>query len=76
MTKVMNRKIAKTLDARGFESEYEWEQYVDTIEKDGEVLTAVYDIHETYTLQVVEVAKELMAKIKEGAQAERGEKKK
>ncbi|KAK5965379.1 hypothetical protein GCK32_022397 [Trichostrongylus colubriformis] len=71
LTKVMSAKIIEVLDARGIVAEDEWEQYIDTIEKDGEVLSAVCEVLRTDTLQVVEVAKGLVATVEDGAKGER-----
>ncbi|VDO24945.1 unnamed protein product [Haemonchus placei] len=58
-TTVIKREIFEVLHIRGIETEEDWEQYICTIEKDGEILSTVCEELNTDALQVVKVAKEL-----------------
>ncbi|KAK6061946.1 hypothetical protein COOONC_00380 [Cooperia oncophora] len=52
-TNVIHGKICEVLDPRGIESEDEWEDYIITMEKDGDILA---------TIAVVNVVKDLRSK--------------
>ncbi|KAK6024963.1 zinc knuckle [Ostertagia ostertagi] len=72
-TLVIQERICEVLDERGIDSEDEWDRYIATMEKDGEVLATVCDILNSNTLQVVSAARDLKARVVESGDCAQGE---
>ncbi|EYC32617.1 hypothetical protein Y032_0003g1694 [Ancylostoma ceylanicum] len=59
---VLHESVHKALEQRGIESKQEWEEYLSTIERDGELLAEVCSILDTDMLQVVKVVRQVKQK--------------
>ncbi|KIH48359.1 hypothetical protein ANCDUO_21573, partial [Ancylostoma duodenale] len=57
LTQVLQGDLCRTLEQRGIDSEQEWEQYIATVEKDGELVSHLCDILNTDVLLIVNVVK-------------------
>ncbi|EYC32619.1 hypothetical protein Y032_0003g1696 [Ancylostoma ceylanicum] len=59
---VLHESVHKALEQSGIESKQEWEEYLSTIERDGELLAEVCSILDTDMLQVVKVVRQVKQK--------------
>ncbi|VDO89930.1 unnamed protein product [Heligmosomoides polygyrus] len=62
-TWIMHKKLLDVLERRGIETEDDWDQYVRTTKRDGEILADVCDALDTDMFQVVRVAQEAKASV-------------
>ncbi|EYB81229.1 hypothetical protein Y032_0389g528 [Ancylostoma ceylanicum] len=60
--RVLHGSVGNALQQRGTDSEQEWEQYLATIERDGELLAEICEILNTDVLQIVKVVRQVKHK--------------
>ncbi|EYC41411.1 hypothetical protein Y032_0569g65 [Ancylostoma ceylanicum] len=62
VVRILHGSVANALQQRGIDSEQEWEQYLATIERDGELLAEICEILNTDVLQIVKVVRQVKHK--------------
>ncbi|VDO34970.1 unnamed protein product [Heligmosomoides polygyrus] len=67
-TQVLSNRIVEELDKRGVETIDDWDQYLRTMEKDGEMLAQIAGILNVDVLQIVKAVKEVKATADAGTQ--------
>ncbi|VDP37330.1 unnamed protein product [Heligmosomoides polygyrus] len=73
-TQVLSSRIVEELDKRGAETIDDWDQYLRTMEKDGEMLAQIAGILNVDVLQIVKAVKEVKATADAGAEPKASQK--